>query len=207
MTIAALKRKGKNVTVIFDNDDHIVLDYNTVLDSGLRKNDVIDENKREELEYQSRLQRIKYTAFRLLSNRAHSSVELKRKLLSKGFELIPVEKVISSLTDDRFLNDEDFSSAYIEERSVKKKIGPQKIKAELFKRGVDRKVIEKLIVNIDPEQNFENLVNLATKKFKSIRNREQDFRKLRFKLYSYLSSRGFESDLIQKVLDLPYFKE
>jgi len=158
-------------------------------------------------QYQSRLQRIKYTAFRLLSNRAHSSVELKRKLLSKGFELIPVEKVISSLTDDRFLNDEDFSSAYIEERSVKKKIGPQKIKAELFKRGVDRKVIEKLIVNIDPEQNFENLVNLATKKFKSIRNREQDFRKLRFKLYSYLSSRGFESDLIQKVLDLPYFKE
>jgi regulatory protein len=207
MIISDLKKKGSDIAVIFDNGEKVFLNYKIVNDSGLHKGDFIEQSLIENLQQKSQFRKITDSAFRFLSNRAHSSYEIKRKLLKKGFDEDLIEKAVAELIERGYLNDEEFASAFTEEKSVKKKNGMQKIKAELFKRGIDRKIVEKMSLNRNEELIYENIVGLAAKKYNSLKNRVEDKIKIKTKLYSYLASKGYESDLIMKVLDLPEFKE
>lgn len=201
MIITALQRKGSNVLICFDEDEPITLDYRTVLDNGLRKNDKIDEKIYERLVSESIFLKTKDSAFRLLGRRHHSTSELRTKLIKKKFPKETIEKVLADLTDQTLLNDEQFAIAYLEERSVKKKIGLNKLKAELFKKGIERKIIDNVLLGVDNELSYEQALELAKRKKLTLQGKEKDKRKLKSKIFSFLSSRGFESDVIMKVLN------
>lgn len=201
MIITALQQKGNNVLVCFDDGEFITLDYRTVTDNGLRKNDLIDEKKIEFLISASELQKAKDSAFRFLGMRHHSTSELRTKLIKKKYHKDIIEKILTDLTEKKLLNDEQFAQAFLEERSIKKKVGINKLKVELFKKGINRNIIEKTLLRIDHELSYEHALELAKWKFDSIKRKETDNRKIKAKLFSSLSSRGFESDLIMKVLN------
>ena len=200
MIINALQRKGNNVIIIFDDREPVTIDYRTVLDNGLRKNDSIDEKFFEQLISESSFLKIKDSAFRLLGRRHHSTSELRNKLAKKKYQKEIVEKVLADLTTGKFLDDELFAVAYLEERSLKK-IGVNKLKAELFKKGIDRKIIDKVLLNIDSDLSYEQAFELAKRKILFLQRKELDKNKLKTKIFSYLSSRGFESEIILKVLN------
>lgn len=200
MIISALKQKGSNVVVCFDDGEFTTLDYRTVVDNGLRKNDSIDEAKKERLISESNLLKTKDSAFRFLSRRHHSVSELRTKLIKKKYLKEIIENVLQDLADKNFLDDEQFAKAYIEEKSVKKKIGINRLKAELFKRGIDRKIVDKVLSNVDSELSYDQALELAKRKSEFLRRKEIDKRKLKSKIFSFLSSRGFESEIIMKVL-------
>jgi regulatory protein len=201
MIITALQRKGSNVLICFDDREPITFDYRTVLDNGLRKNDTIDEKFFERLISESNFLKIKDSAFRLLGRRHHSTSELRIKLIKKKYPKEIIQRVLSDLTDNNLLDDEQFAIAYLEERSVKKKIGVNKLKAELFKRGIDRKIIDKVLLNVDSQLSYDQAMELAQRKMMSLRRKELDEKKLKSKIFSFLTSRGFESELILKVLN------
>ncbi len=200
MIITALQRKGNNVIIIFDDREPVTIDYRTVLDNGLRKNDSIDEKFFEQLISESSFLKIKDSAFRLLGRRHHSTSELRNKLAKKKYQKEIIEKVLADLTTGKFLDDEQFAVAYLEERSLKK-IGVNKLKAELFKKGIDRKIIDKVLLNIDSDLSYEQAFELAKRKILFLQRKELDKNKLKTKIFSYLSSRGFESEIILKVLN------
>lgn len=201
MIITALHRKGSNVLVYFDESEPVTLDYRTVIDNGLRENDNIDEQTYDRLISESIFLKTKDSAYRLLGRRHHSTSELRTKLIKKNIPKVIIEKVLSELTDKDLLNDEQFAIAYLEERSVKKKIGHNKIKAELFKKGIDRKIIENVLVSIDSELSYLQALELAKRKKSTLERKGTDKKKMRAKIFSFLSSRGFESDLIIKVMN------
>ena len=200
MIVTALQRKGNNVIIIFDDREPVTIDYRTVLDNGLRKNDSIDEKFFEQLISESSFLKIKDSAFRLLGRRHHSTSELRNKLAKKKYQKEIIEKVLADLTTGKFLDDEQFAVAYLEERSLKK-IGVNKLKAELFKKGIDRKIIDKVLLNIDSDLSYEQAFELAKRKILFLQRKELDKNKLKTKIFSYLSSRGFESEIILKVLN------
>jgi len=201
MIITVLQRKGNNVLVCFDDGEFITIDYRTVLDSGLRKNDSIDQKKIEWLINENDFLKAKDSAFRFLGRRHHSSSELRTKLITKKYSKEIIEKVLIDLKDKNYLDDEQFAIAYIEERAVKKKVGVNKLKAELFKKGIDRKIVDEVVKNVDSELSYEQALSLAKKKSTFLKQKKIDRKKLRSKIFSFLSSRGFESDIIMKVLN------
>ncbi|MCX6168032.1 MAG: regulatory protein RecX [Ignavibacteriales bacterium] len=201
MIITALQRKGNNVVIIFDDSEPVTIDYRTVLDNGLRKNDTIDEKFFEQLISESSFLKIKDTAFRLLGRRHHSTLELRNKLVKKKYQKAIIEKVLTDLTEKKLLDDEQFAVAYLEERSVKKKIGINKLKAELFKKGIDRKIIDKILLNVDSDLSYEQAFELAKRKCLFLQRKDLDKAKLKSKIFLFLNSRGFESELIMKVLN------
>ncbi len=201
MIITALLRKGSNVLVCFDESEPVTLDYRTVIDNGLRENDKIDEKKYDRLIAESIFLKTKDSAYRLLGRRHHSTSELRTKLIKKNIPKGIIEKVLAELTEKDLLNDEQFAIAYLEERSVKKKIGHNKIKSELFKKGIDRKIIENLLLGIDSDLSYEQALELAKRKKSVLERKGTDKKKMRAKIFSFLSSRGFESDLIIKVMN------
>ena len=201
MVITALSQKGNNVIISLDDGEFITLDYRTVIDYGLRKNDIIDENKRERLISESNFLKAKDSAFRFLGRRHHSISELKTKLIKKKYSSDIIEKVISDLTSRNFLDDVQFAESYVEERAIKKKVGVNKLKSELYKKGIDRNITEKILAGVNQETSYENAYQLALKKNESLLKRGQDSRKRKSKIFGFLSSRGYEPDVIIKVLN------
>ena len=201
MIITALQQKGNNVLVCFDDGEFITLDYRTVTDNALGKNDLIDEKKIDQLISDSEFLKAKDSAFRFLGRRHHSTSELRTKLIKKKFPKEIIEKVLADLTDQALLNDEQFAIAYLEERSVKKKIGLNKLKSELFKKGIERKIVDNVLLLVDSDLSYEQALGLAKRKNLILQRKERDKKKLKSKIFSFLSSRGYESDVIMKVLN------
>ncbi|MFA7228395.1 MAG: regulatory protein RecX [Melioribacteraceae bacterium] len=201
MTITALQRKGSNVLVCFDDAAPVAMDYRTVLDNGLRKNDVLDETTLNRLISESVFLKLKDSAFRLLGRRHHSVSELRNKLAKKKMPKEIVEKVLTDFKEKKLLDDEQFALAYLEERFVRKKIGVNKLKAELFKKGIERSIVDKVLLNLDRDLSYRQAVELAEKKISSLGDKITDRKKKRFKIYSFLTSRGFESDLVLRTLN------
>lgn len=201
MVISALNKKGNNVLVCFDGGEFLTLDYRTVVDNKLRINDELDESLFEKLNFESSLHKAKDSAFRLLGRRHHSVSELRIKLIKKKYSVDVIRVAIQELLEKQYLDDSQFADEYTQDRVSKRKIGVIKLKAELFKKGIDKKIIENVISNVSKAESDENIRFIASKKLKLIQQRTTDKNKVKAKLYSYLSGRGFESEQILKTLN------
>lgn len=106
-------------------------------------------------------EKLRSKALQLLSYRAHSRKELHDKLLRKGAENDEIEEVLDWLTDQGFLNDRDYAEMIV--RKYRRKAYERwRIRAELFKRGIDREIREEVLselpedsVLLNPEEHDE----------------------------------------------------
>ncbi len=200
MTIAGFQKKGNDVIVAFDDGTFQNLDYRIVVDYGLWKGQEIDEKKIELLSYESSFLKARDSAFRFLGLRLHSTSELKLKLQKKKHPQEIIEKVLTYLAEKNYLNDEEFAKQFVSERIKRKKVGVGKLTAELMKKGIKRELIKENLLDIDQEKYLENAVEIAQKKLSQIRKKEVEELKISAKLYSFLAGKGYESDLIRKVI-------
>lgn len=199
MKITALTKKGNNVLVCLDDGEFVTVDYRTALDYGLRKYDELDDDKKERLLSDSEFLKAKDSAFRFLSKRQHSGYELKTKLLKKGYTKDTIEKTLENLRDSNYLNDDHFAKAFIEER-LKKKVGVNKLKAELFKRGIARNIIERNLSGIDSEISYDNALSLAKRKSELLLKKGIEPARIKQKVFSFLNSRGYDSETIMNII-------
>ena len=88
--------------------------------------------------------------------------------------------------------------AYVSGKFKIKKWGKMKIKKGLKLKGVTEKMISNALKTIDYDEYLETILVLANKKLPAIKEKE-DYKR-RYKLTTYLMSKGFESNLISEVL-------
>ena len=201
MRITSVRKRRSDVEIEFEDQSKIYVGYKVVIDNGLRRNDELDDEQIKQLLQQSEKLKIKDSAFRLLGRRAHSVFELSQKLTRKKYKKELIESVLSELKTNGYLDDNNFTDAFIKERLEKRKSGKNKIKAELMKRGVNQQSIDLVLSNIDNSVSEETALELARKKLKSLMNRESDKRKIKQKIFSFLFSKGFETEIILKVVN------
>ena len=73
---------------------------------------------------------------RLLARRAHSRVELRRKLGRRGYDEDEIHGALTRLTELGYVDDAKFAAGHVRTRSASR--GPLALSAELAARGVDR---------------------------------------------------------------------
>ncbi len=201
MIVTRLVKKGKNVLVELDGNDEFLIREEVVYKAGLRKNDELPEESLEKLIEQSSLIKIKEKAFDLLSRRPHSARELKTKLIKKGFELFAIDKIIKELIEKKYLDDEEFAKLLAEEKIRKNKKGLNLVRKALIEKGIDRKIIDKVIESyLGNEILYENAKSLADKKIKSLDYKNLTEKEIKDKTARFLSSRGYDWETIEKVL-------
>ncbi len=202
MIITRLVKKGKNVIVELDGNDEFLIREEVVYKAGLRKHDEISEEQLSGLIAQSSLIKIKEKAFDLLSRRPHSARELKIKLRKKGFESAQIDSVINELIEKRYLNDEEFAKLLAEEKILKKKKGLNLVKKALYEKGIARNIIEKTLAEYsESEIMYGNALSLAGKKIKSLEYKNLAKNDLRNKVRTFLNSRGYSGEIIEKVIN------
>ncbi len=139
----------------------------------------------------------KLEGYCIYQDRCHQEIEQKlneMRMIPEACELI-----ILHLIEHNFLNEERFSKSFARGKFKIKKWGKQRIIRELKFRNISRYNIEMALKEIDQEEYFNTLHDIAIKRMDSIS--EKDPFKKRKKVFEFLYRKGYETDLINEVLD------
>jgi regulatory protein len=202
MKINGITRKDdKNVAILLENGEKLVIDYEVFLKNGLRKYDELSDEKLSLLADENEKQKIKASAFRLLGRRLHSQNELRQKLIGKKSDRRFVDAVLAELKEKNLIDDPAFARQFAEENVKNKLWGPSKIRSALIKKGISRETIEETLSEyLNSSNDLDNAVVLAEKKIKSLKKRTGDNKKLRAKLFSFLLSRGYDYEVSREAV-------
>ncbi len=201
MLITSLKRKGNKVIIAFDEGPDLIVNYEIAIKSGLRRDEELSEENKNNIIKQSELLFIKNSAFRFLSRRLHSIYELKIKLQKKKYAHDLIELVLEQLIEGKYLDDIQFANTYFEEKLFKKKCGIQKIKSDLIRKGIERDIIIEIENKFQNDPvNLENAITLARKKINSLKHNNLSTKKIEEKIYMFLKRKGFSFEIVQMAI-------
>ena len=127
-----------------------------------------------------------------LSIREHSKLELKNKLIEKGFDREEILLSINEFAAKKIQSDSRFTEEFIRSR-LKKNKGPNLISSELNCRGITEALINENLTKISYDTWLDSAFAALRKKLKgsSITLEDHD------KIYSFLLGRGFEHKMIK----------
>ncbi len=141
------------------------------------------------------------SAVHFLSYRARSEKEVRDNLTKKKAAPEMVERVISWLKEQRFLNDADFARQWVESRARSKPKSMRLIKMELRQKGVSQEIIEAVVS--DPETQVgsdrDRARKIAQKKYSKYKDlpRQEIYQKLG----GVLARNGFDWETIKSSID------
>ncbi len=132
-----------------------------------------------------------------LAIRSRSRAEMETYLRRKGYSGDIIQETIAKFHDSGYINDRDFAIQYIKSKKHRKTIGENLLRSELYRKGIPKDIIrDSLKETRAGDDDIEAIYELAAKKFEQIRNKTNP----RSKLHYFLHQRGFNNDLIRKVL-------
>ena len=120
--------------------------------------------------------------------------EVRMKLDRLGADESLSLEVIKHLKENRFLDEKRFVEAYVQGKLRIKKWGRQKIKAALFQKRIDAKLIQEGIYSFISDEEYKQvLVSLIERKNRELSS-EKNAQIKKQKLMRFLLSRGFQYD-------------
>jgi len=114
---------------------------------------------------------------------------------------IPVDQqnqIIRLLQKEKFIDEERYCKAFVNDKSKYSRWGVYKIKFELRKKQIPEALIQETLANLNPEENLERLRLLIKQKKKSVKGKSEF--EIRQKILRFAASRGFSQEDIEKAL-------
>lgn len=127
-----------------------------------------------------------------------SHYEVQQKLWELGVRRAEHDEIIAALIEDDYLNEERFAIQYAGGKFRMKSWGRKKIYYGLKEKQVSEYCIKKALKTIPTIDYEQTLIRLAEQKYGSLKGEQYLVRKK--KTTDFLMQRGFEPDLISKVL-------
>jgi regulatory protein len=154
-----------------------------------------DRTEIEQAEAESSVKRI---ALRYRSYRPRSAKEIEEYLQKKGYDDRQRQIAIEYLTQNRLLNDAEFARMFCRDKLLLKPIGRQSMKQLLYRKGIDRTIVE-TVLSESYSRESEQALALAEgeRKYKRIASLPALAQKKR--IYEHLLRRGYDSTLAMKI--------
>lgn len=137
-------------------------------------------------------------ALNLLTHRGRSEQELRQRLRQKGYTQSAIDETVTRIIDWGYLDDEQFASAWVEQRSNARPRSRRALAYELRQKGVDREIITEAIEGASIDEAADAL-RLAAQKWR--RDRDQPLEKRRQRTASYLARRGYSWQIAKQAID------
>lgn len=202
------KNNKDRVNIYLDGEFSLAIYAELVYKENLKIKDEIDIVKLKEIAEKEAYIKCKESAIKIIERNYKTEKEVRDRLKQKGYEEKQINSSIDFLKEYNFLNDDSYAKLFIKDKLGTK--GSQKIKYDLMKKGISKEIIEENLINIDKCKEKESALNVARKKYESIRKKESDKYKLSGKLYKFLISRGYGyeivTDVVKKIMSLDEFE-
>ena len=130
-------------------------------------------------------------ALGLLSLRARSVAEMRRRLTMRGVDDDAIEEEVERLKRAGLLDDEAFARAWVEERERLSPRGSRMLRLELRRHGIAADQVEAATAGLDDR---ETALELARQKARSVPATE--FRTFAAKVGGFLQRRGFDHETV-----------
>ena len=127
--------------------------------------------------------------------------EVRQRLKTWGVWGDEAEEIIAELIAQNYLSEERFAKTYAGGKFRQKNWGRRKIRQELTRRGLTDYTIQQGMSEITDEAYEETLRELLVKKHKALEKSESNALKRKQKLARYALGKGYESELVWKVLN------
>lgn len=196
--IEAQKRKEDRVNIYVDEKFFMAIYKELVFTFNLKKGDNIDEEYLNKILKDEMFLKGKNKALNILSKASQSEKKIREKL-NEDFEEDTIDDVIDFLKKYNFINDGELASKIVNTNVNLNKYGKNKIKQNLYNKGIEKSAIDEAISEIDYNAEFENALYLAQKRYDRVKN--EDPKKAYAKIANHLAYKGFNYDIIKSVLN------
>ena len=193
------QKKENRYNIFLDEEFAFGIYKDTVLKFGLRTKDELSEEKINEIKNYDEYFAGKRIALRFLSYRQRSEKEVRDKLKVKGISTGNIDKIITSLSELNFINDEQFAKLFLESFLTKKPMGRRLISMKLLEKGIKKEVVENVLTDYyNEDKESEKCDELLKKYVKKVKSKNEIEKKR--KCYQYLLSRGFENEIVRETI-------
>lgn len=150
MEITAIEPRRKSFSALYlDGEFAVKIDRETLLRSGYRIGDHLDDEALQELLRQSEQHRADEKALYLLEFRSHSKKELVDKIRRNASEEA-AEAAAEKMERLGLLDDEDFARRYGTELLCRKRYSVNRAMYELTRKGIDKELARELCEELAP---------------------------------------------------------
>lgn len=192
-------RRGGRFRLCLDNGKELLLWKEVIVDYGLRRNDEISGEMLSGIQEAQSYQDAYLVAMRLLNYRMRTERELSQRLQKKTFDTKTIKRVIAKLIEIGMIDDSRFAEAFVAGKVALKPIGKRELQRKLRERGVSNEASQKVLSTIgDDETQAALAMRAAELKMPSLRR--YDTKKRQEKLIAFLARRGFDWDVIKRVV-------
>ena len=167
MKITAKQGKGKKIHIHIDGEYLLTVDDDFWFSSGYISGDEIDDGDLAAFKEAVGSRLAFNSAMFSLDLRDHSERELRNKL-SRKYDENSVNSAISKLLDLGIVNDRRYAQHLTAELFERKKYGKNRVKSELYRRGIDSDTINEVLEEYENENetdNIQTIVDIIRKKY------------------------------------------
>ncbi|MDO8502364.1 MAG: regulatory protein RecX [Gemmatimonadaceae bacterium] len=141
-------------------------------------------------------------ALNLLSARAYTTRNLRRKLVQKQFDATAVEAAMERLISSGLLDDSRYAAEYARQKLVHGGASVRRVEQDLARKGVARDLAKRAAASVMDEEAIDTSVAVlraAQKKLASLGDLEPVVKRRR--VFAFLARRGFELNEINAAID------
>ena len=181
-------------------DEKPYVDVPSVLieNSGLRIGLEIEAEVIEKIIVAEEMIRAKKHALEMLSEEIYSKTQMSRYLEKEGYSDATIKTIVTELIQSGHIRDRKFAEKWVQRRLKSNPRGGKLLKMELIEKGVDRKTAEQVVKEVNANDEEELALQIAEKQRKKYERLPNHVAQRR--LHGYLARRGYDSDLILKII-------
>lgn len=136
----------------------------------------------------------------LCARSEHCQQEMLEKMRQWGISEEEQAEVMARLISERYIDDERFTRAFVNDKIRYNKWGRRKVEQALWQKHIDKDIANRVLNEIDDEEYLSILKPLLKQKRRSIK--ADDNRQEKIKLVKFALSRGFTMDIIRQCIDV-----
>ena len=136
---------------------------------------------------------------RLCARAEKSSGDARRLMRGWGVEPAAQESVLRQLIAQRFIDDERYAAAFVREKVNLSGWGAYKIRAALARKGIEERIINAALQNIDSAKSAEQLSQRLQRKMRTTKAASEY--ELKTKLMRYGVSLGYDFETVREAVD------
>ena len=150
---------------------------------------------------EDQLENYRNLAYRYLTIRNRSEKEIRDYLASKKASQEVIDRIVTSLIEKKFLNDEEFARLWIRQRARLKPKGKALLKIELRQKGISDEIITTVLSEIqeDIPDELEQAKRLISRKMQQLAGKPRQ--ETYAKVGAFLARRGFSWEVSKKAIE------
>ncbi len=187
MKITKIEKKKRLYLVELDATDRLYVTEDTLIRFMLSKDKELSQQDLAEIKAFAQFSHGKNLALYHLSFKQRTVKEVRDYLTKQEIEAETIEQVLANLKADKWLDDNQYAQAFIDQNLLSGDKGPYLLKQKLVQKGISASLVDQLLAASD----FEDLLFKVTEKMLGKYEGKLPAKKLKEKLTQNIINKGF----------------